>query len=95
MTQGVAGLDPLSDHFTLDAFAGRVAQHAELGSRAFLLDHDVLTRLTQPLADQVLAQAQVAPEKKVGGLSGPELHRLHRAIRDVLGRELEGHHGYG
>jgi formamidopyrimidine-DNA glycosylase len=95
MTQGTAGLDPLSDHFTLEAFTHRVNERPDVGARAFLLDRDVLTRLTAGLADQVLARAQVADERPVGTLSGPELHRLHRAIRDVLGHELEGHHGYG
>lgn len=60
MTQGTAGLDPLSDLFTLDAFTSRLA-----------------------------------PARLVASLFGPEPHRLHRALRDVLGHVSEGHHGHG
>jgi formamidopyrimidine-DNA glycosylase len=94
MTHGTSGLDPLSDHFTLDAFTSRVLQHGDMTTRAFLTDHGNFTRVTGPLADQVLQHAQVAPDRLVASLSDPEQHRLHRALRDVLGHVLEGHHGY-
>lgn len=94
MTIGAAGIDPLSDHLTLDAFASLAARHASLGAGAFLLDHDVFTRVTPRLAEQILAQGQIGAERPVGSLSQPELHRFHRAVRDVMGRVLEGHHGY-
>lgn len=94
MTQGMAGIDPLSDHFTLDAFESLAHRHGEKPVRAFLLDHDVLTRLSPDLADQILLRAQIAPARPVATLSAPETHRLHRAIRDVMGQKLEGHHGY-
>ncbi len=95
MTLGAAGMDPLSEHFTLDAFASLAARHASLTASAFLLNHDVFTRISPDLADQILAQCQIAPQRPVGGLSRPELHRFYHAIRDVMGRTLEGHHGYG
>jgi formamidopyrimidine-DNA glycosylase len=95
MTVGQAALDPLGDHFTLAAFTGVLQRQPERPLGEVLLDHDAFTRLTAELAGQVLGQAQIAPERSAGSLSDAELHRLHRAVRDVLGRALEGHHGYG
>lgn len=94
MTRGMVGIDPLSDHFTVAACASLVRRHADLEARAFLLDHDVFTSIDRVRADHILTLAQLDPDRKVGTLSDPELHRLHRVIRDVLGHELEGHHGY-
>jgi formamidopyrimidine-DNA glycosylase len=94
MTQGLAGIDPLSDLLTLEAFASLVARHPDLPAHGFLVDHDVFTRITPPLADQVLARAQIAADRPVSSLSDPEIHRFHRSLRDVFGQTLEGHHGY-
>jgi formamidopyrimidine-DNA glycosylase len=94
MTQGRAAIDPLGDHFTLDAFESLAQRHGALPVGTFLLDHDVLTRMTPELAAHVIERAQLPADRPMAGLSRPELHRLHRAIRDVMGRALEGHHGY-
>jgi formamidopyrimidine-DNA glycosylase len=95
MTRGLIGINPLSDHFTVAAFASLVRRHPGLGIRDFLLDHDVLTPIDEPMVDRIIDASQLDPGSTVGGLSDPELHRLHRIIRDTLGRELEGYHGYG
>jgi formamidopyrimidine-DNA glycosylase len=94
VTRGAAGINPLGDHFTLDAFAALVRRYPDRPARAFLLDADILTSIAPEHADAVLERAQLGPERAVGELSDPELHRLHREIRDVLGSRLEGHHGY-
>jgi formamidopyrimidine-DNA glycosylase len=95
MTHGVAGIHPLSEHFTISAFASLVERHASSGARSFLLDHDVMTPIDEEHVDRILALAQLDPDTAVGVLSEPELHRFHRSIRDVLGHLLEGYHGYG
>ncbi len=95
MTRGEVGINPLSEHFTISAFASLVRRHPDLAAREFLLDHDVLTTLDEAFAERILELAQVDAARQVGELSEPELHRLHRVIRDVLGHELEGYHGYG
>jgi formamidopyrimidine-DNA glycosylase len=94
MTRGMVGIDPLSEHFTVKAFESLVQRHPQHTAKAFLADHDVLTPIPEKHIDRILASAQLAPEATVGQLSDPELHRLHRVIRDVLGHLLEGHHGY-
>jgi formamidopyrimidine-DNA glycosylase len=94
MTQGSAGIDPLSDLFTLDAFESMIERHADMPLRSFMLDHDVFTRMSAENADRILESAQLAPDRPIGALTSPETHRFHRAIRDTLGRALEGHHGY-
>jgi formamidopyrimidine-DNA glycosylase len=95
MTRGIAALNPLGEHFTFAAFASLVLRHPDMGVKEFLLDHDVLTPIGEPVVDRIVAAAQLDPVAPIGQLSDPELHRLHREIRDVLGHELEGHHGYG
>jgi formamidopyrimidine-DNA glycosylase len=95
MTRGAAGMNPLSDHFTVDAFLSLVRREPGRAAREFLLDPDVFTPIAPEHADMILESAQIAPDRVVGALSDPELHRFHREIRDVLGTRLEGYHGYG
>jgi len=94
MSRGTAGIDPLGEHFTYEAFASLVARHPERSALAFLRDPETITRVTADLAATILDAAQLRPEAAVGRLTGAELHRFHREIRDVLGRLLEGYHGY-
>jgi formamidopyrimidine-DNA glycosylase len=94
MTQGRAGIDPLSEHFTVDTFEALVAEHPDRPVRALLLDHDVLAVVSPAHADAILAAAQLQADRLAGALSEPEVHRLYREIRDVLGRLVEGYHGY-
>jgi formamidopyrimidine-DNA glycosylase len=94
MTQGKAAMDPLGEFFTIDAFESLVAHNPDRSVRDFLLDHDIVTPISPKHADAIIKAAQLEAGRSVGGLAPAEVHRLHREIRDVLGRLVEGHHGY-
>ena len=77
------GPEPLAPTFTArslaKALAGRRRQIKPL-----LLDQRVLAGLGNIYVDEALWAARLHPCRPAGDLSGPEIRRLHRAIRKVL-----------
>jgi formamidopyrimidine-DNA glycosylase len=57
-----------------------------------LMDQKVLAGIGNIYADEVLHRARIHPERCAADLEGPDLRRIHRALRDVLNVaiELEG-----
>jgi formamidopyrimidine-DNA glycosylase len=94
VTQGTAGIDPLSELFTVDAFEALIARHRDRTLRDVLLDHEVLATVSPLHVDAILHASQLEGDRVIGTMSEPEQHRLYREIRDVLGHLVEGHHGY-
>ena len=94
MTRGKAGIDPLGNYFTFEAFRSLVENNPEHSVYQFLTDHDVLATVSEEHAFAILENAQIEDKRGVSSLSQPELHRFHREIRDTLGHLIEGHHGY-
>jgi formamidopyrimidine-DNA glycosylase len=54
------------------------------GIKPALMDQKVLAGIGNIYADEVLFAARIHPERTASSLSGPEMIRLHQAIRDVL-----------
>jgi formamidopyrimidine-DNA glycosylase len=82
------GPEPLDVGWTTDtlaaAFRGRTAP-----VKAVLLDQRRIAGLGNIYADEALHQAGIHPLRPAGGLTEPEIGRLHRAIQSVLHRAIE------
>jgi formamidopyrimidine-DNA glycosylase len=78
---GKLGLDPLEA-----TEAEFIAKLRERRSRvkALLLDQHVLRGMGNIYTDESLWRARIHPKRLGANLSSEELHRLHRAVRDVL-----------
>ena len=57
--------------------------------KAALLDQRTVAGLGNIYVDEALWQSRLHPLRPAGGLDGPELARLHRAIRSVLRKGIE------
>ncbi|MGE5576880.1 MAG: bifunctional DNA-formamidopyrimidine glycosylase/DNA-(apurinic or apyrimidinic site) lyase [Syntrophothermus sp.] len=77
------GPEPLSDEFTLkyliQALAGRSGR-----IKALLLDQTLVAGIGNIYADESLFLAGIHPARPASSLSGAEVERLYRAIREVL-----------
>jgi formamidopyrimidine-DNA glycosylase len=78
---GKLGLDPLeaSEAEFIAKLRGRRAR-----IKALLLDQRVLRGMGNIYTDESLFRARIHPKRLGANLSGEELHRLHRAVRNVL-----------
>ncbi len=77
------GPEPLSDDFTSEYLAAAL-QGRRARIKAVLLDQEVLAGVGNIYADEVLYLAGVHPDREARSLSGDEVQRLWRAIREVL-----------
>jgi formamidopyrimidine-DNA glycosylase len=77
------GEEPLEDAFTPRGLGRRLAgRRAPI--KAALLDQRSAAGLGNIYADEALWRAQLHPLRPAGGLTAPELRRLHRGVRDAL-----------
>ena len=74
-----------------DDLAGRLAR-TNRGIKPTLMDQKVLAGIGNIYADETLHRARIHPERPAATLTLEEIHRLHRAIGEVLATaiELEG-----
>lgn len=81
MALGKLGLDPLeaSEAEFVGQLRGRRAR-----IKALLLDQHVLRGMGNIYTDESLFRARIHPKRLGANLSGADLLRLHRAVRDVL-----------
>src|SRR6202142_2431492 len=78
---GKLGLDPLEA--TEDEFVAKfLGRRARL--KALLLDQRVLRGMGNIYTDESLFRARIHPKRLGANLSSDELHKLHRAVREVL-----------
>ncbi len=79
-------LDKLGpDALTADFASWASAAARRRGSiKAFLLDQSVVAGIGNIYADESLFSARLLPTRKVEQLSRAELHRLHRAVAEIL-----------
>ncbi len=77
------GPEPLSPAFTQEVLAERLRRHPRARLKALLLDQRFLAGLGNIYADEALFRAGLHPLRPAQ-LSGEEIARLHRAIREVL-----------
>lgn len=81
MALGELGLDPLEASEA--EFAGQLrGRRARI--KALLLDQHVLRGMGNIYTDESLFRARIHPKRLGANLSGADLLRLHRAVRDVL-----------
>ena len=77
------GEEPLGDAFTTKALAARL-QGRRAPIKAALLDQRSAAGLGNIYADEALWRAKIHPLRPAGSLTGREVGRLNRAIKDAL-----------
>jgi formamidopyrimidine-DNA glycosylase len=84
------GLPPeiLSAGFTLALCREGLRRHARTPVKAALLDQDLFPGIGNWMADEVLWQARIAPQRLCGSLSDPETAALHRLLRSVTKQSI-------
>ena len=82
------GLEVLSPAFTLEAFRRSIAGRRQQ-VRVFLMDQAALSAIGNAYADEILFAARLHPKTGCHQLSGEEVERLYRAVREVLAWGIE------
>ncbi|KRV51413.1 DNA lyase [Wenjunlia vitaminophila] len=87
---GVAGLgvDPLTDVLTAEHL-GELAAGSRHRLKTFLTDQRVLAGVGNAYSDEILHTARLSPYLMASSLDPERLHRLHAAVRDVLGAAVD------
>jgi formamidopyrimidine-DNA glycosylase len=80
---GRTGVDAMSPAFTARAL-GTSLNRRSAAIKALILDQRIVAGVGNIYADEALFRARVHPRRAGGSLSGAEVLRLHRAIRDRL-----------
>lgn len=83
------GLEPFDAAFDDTYLRKRLARHAKLALKPFLLDQSGLVGLGNIYADEALNAARLHPLTPAGSLTDGEITRLRRAILDVLSYAVE------
>lgn len=83
---GKLGLDPLEA--TEAEFVAKLRGRRSR-IKALLLDQHVLRGMGNIYTDESLFRARIHPKRIAANLSSEELHKLHRAVRDVLTEAIE------
>lgn len=73
----------LSDEFTLEHMRSFLERHGKAPVKAVLLSQDGFPGIGNWMADEILWQAKIHPARKPQTLKGPEVKRLHAAVRFV------------
>lgn len=84
------GPEPLSEDFMSADFAGRLKGRGAT-IKALLLDQSIVAGVGNIYADESLYLAGIHPARPGGDLRIEEIHKLHEAIRTVLGRAIAAH----
>ena len=77
------GLDPLSNTLSYEAFT-LLVRGRRAPIKAVLLDQSLIAGIGNWIADEVLFQAEIAPQRKAQTLSPAELDCLHQVIIRVI-----------
>jgi formamidopyrimidine-DNA glycosylase len=77
------GPEPLSDNFTVESLAARLARR-NAPIKSLLLDQSVVAGVGNIYADEALFRAGIHPMRRGSSLTPDEVVRLRAAIRDVL-----------
>jgi formamidopyrimidine-DNA glycosylase len=88
---GKLGPEPLSPDFTVAWLATALAARRR-AIKPLLLEQTFVAGLGNIYTDEVLFRARIDPRRPADSLTGPEVERLHGAIRQVL-REAIAHQG--
>ncbi len=82
------GIEPLSEGFTPDALAARLAR-SRAPIRNVLLDQRRLAGVGNIYANEACYRARLDPRRPAGSLTFKEVRSLHAAIRKVLSAAIE------
>ena len=88
---GKLGVEPLDAEFTPEVM-GTLFGRRTAPIKALLMEQGLIAGIGNMYADEALFAARIHPLKKGKDLSGAEMERLHRAIRQVLQAAI-GHRG--
>lgn len=80
---GKLGVEPLSDEFTVEAFA-RLLDNRKTAIKGILLNQCLVAGIGNMYADEALFASKIHPERPAASLTEGEKIALHKAIRDVL-----------
>jgi len=80
---GKLGPEPLSESFTPDILARRLAKH-HIPVKAALTDQTIIAGVGNMYADEALFAARIHPLRKAHALSVDEIQTLYQSIRQVL-----------
>jgi len=82
-----AGIEPLSDAFTVQALIGLVAG-VRRQAKKVLIDQTLIAGIGTSYADEILFAAGISPLRYVNRLGAEDIERLHGSIRDVLAASI-------
>jgi formamidopyrimidine-DNA glycosylase len=78
------GVDPLSEHFTVEFLRDIFARKKKAPVKAVLMDQKLIAGLGNSYSDEVLFAARIHPHKIAAELSPEEIERLHAGTHRVL-----------
>lgn len=81
------GPEPLSSHFTTAAFA-RALKRSTQAIKVKLLDQSLVAGIGNIYASEALHRAGISPRRAARSLTGAEVGRLRKAIRQVLAEAI-------
>ena len=82
------GPEPLEKDFTLEKFK-EVLKDEKGKIKQVLMDPNVIAGIGNIYSDDILWEAKVHPERKVGTLDEKELEKIFKAIKDILQKAVE------
>lgn len=82
------GPEPLGEAFTVEQFAGELAQRKS-GIKQVLLDQSVVAGIGNIYADEALFYARIHPLRRANSLGSTEVELLHKGIVEVLTLGIE------
>ncbi len=83
-----AGVEPLSDGFTVEALT-RIVSGTRRQAKNVLIDPAIIAGIGTSYADEILYEARISPLRYVSKLEAAEIQRLHDAIRHVLSSSID------
>ena len=82
------GPDPLSDEFSLEAFAAILAGAGRAQIKGVLRDQRTIAGVGNAYSDEILHAAKLSPFKPANGLSEDQVAQLYAALRTELGEAI-------
>ena len=77
------GPEPLSPHFSLHDFTGRLKER-RANLKALLMDQTFVAGLGNIYADEILFQCGISPARPASGLKAGEVERVYHEMRRIL-----------
>ncbi len=88
------GIEPLSPAFTEDAIKRLASRHRRRMAKSFLMDQRIIAGIGNVYSDEILFQAGIHPEARMGQLSERKLAELYREIKRILHWAVDDYAGF-